>query len=90
MKPEHQERILAAYRDFTDEEGFAKVVTVEEVRQQDYSLSIPLYVRRVLENGTETDNRSLPELWSDWQESGREFWRQMDEVVEMLDGLVQG
>jgi type I restriction enzyme M protein len=65
------------------------VVTVEQVSQQDYSLSILLYVRRALENGTETDKRSLPELWSDWQESGREFWRQMDEVVEMLDGLVQ-
>ncbi|MEQ9238640.1 hypothetical protein [Coleofasciculus sp. E2-BRE-01] len=69
------------------------MVTVEQVSQQDYSLSILLYVRRALENGTETDKRSLPELWSDWQESGREFWRQMDEVVEMvvemLDGLVQ-
>lgn len=64
-------------------------MTVEQVSQQDYSLSILLYVRRALENGTETDKRSLPELWSDWQESGREFWRQMDEVVEMLDGLVQ-
>ncbi|MEQ8465832.1 hypothetical protein [Coleofasciculus sp. E1-EBD-02] len=65
------------------------MVTVEQVSQQDYSLSILLYVRRALENGTETDKRSLPKLWSDWQESGREFWRQMDEVVEMLDGLVQ-
>ncbi|MEQ9551352.1 MAG: N-6 DNA methylase [Coleofasciculus sp. G3-WIS-01] len=88
LKPEHQKRILAAYRGFRDEEGFAKVVTVEQVSQQDYSLSIPLYVRRVLENGMETDKRSLKELWSDWQESGREFWRQMDEVVEMLDQMM--
>ncbi len=88
LKPEHQKQILAAYRGFRDEEGFAKVVTVEEVAQQDYRLSIPLYVRRALENGTETDKRSLKELWSDWQESGREFWRQMDKVVEMLDQII--
>jgi hypothetical protein len=40
LKLEHQKRILAAYRGFRDEEGFAKVVTVEQVSQQDYSLSV--------------------------------------------------
>ncbi|MEQ8754707.1 MAG: N-6 DNA methylase [Coleofasciculus sp. G1-WW12-02] len=36
LKPEHQKRFLPAYRDFTDNDGFAKVVTVEQVSQQDY------------------------------------------------------
>ena len=51
LKPEHQQRILAAYRAFADEPGFAKVATIEEVLAKDANLSIPRYVRPV---GAET------------------------------------
>ena len=46
LKPEHQQRILAAYRAFADEPGFAKVATIEEVLAKDGNLSIPRYVGR--------------------------------------------
>jgi type I restriction enzyme M protein len=42
LKPEHQERILEAYRTFGGEPAFAKAVTQEEIAAQRYSLSIPL------------------------------------------------
>ena len=44
-KPEHQERI-GAYDAFADVDGFAKVVTRDEIAANDFSLSIPLYVKR--------------------------------------------
>ena len=47
LKPEHQQRILAAYRAFADEPGFAKVATIDEVLAKDANLSIPRYVRPV-------------------------------------------
>ena len=49
LKPEHQQRILAAYRAFADEPGFAKVATIEEVLAKDANLSIPRYVRPVVD-----------------------------------------
>ncbi len=47
---EHQRRILAAYHAFADEPGFARVATAAEIAGQEYSLSIPLYVKRT-QNG---------------------------------------
>jgi len=29
----------------------------------------------------------LKQLWQGWEEGGREFWREMDGLVEMLDEL---
>ncbi len=87
LKPAHQQRILAAYRAFADEPGFAKVATLDDITTQDYNLSIPLYVKRAVSNGREDDDRSLAELWAAWEQEGRLFWQEMDALVEMLDNL---
>lgn len=87
LKAEHQSRILNAYQTFTDEPGFATVAALAEVAAQDYSLSIPLYVRRVISNGDEGEVKTLQQVWSDWEASGRGFWRKMDNLLEMLDSL---
>ncbi len=89
LKPEHQARIEGAYAAFADEPGFAHVTTIDEIAAQGWSLSIPLYVRRASVGATGSgEQRSLAEAWSDWEASGREFWIEMDAVVDMLDGLV--
>ena len=89
LKTEHQERILAAYHTFADEPGFARVATLEEIARQEYSLSIPLYVKRTRNGNGErqADTATLPELWTAWEQSGRTFWQEMDELVVMLDEL---
>ena len=91
LKPEHQARILAAYHAFADEPGFARVATLEEIARQEYSLSIPLYVKRTQNgsNARQADTATLPELWATWEESGRTFWLEMDELVVTLDSLVE-
>ncbi len=89
LRPEHQERIESAYAAFADEEGFAKVATLEEIAAQGFSLSIPLYVKRQSASSTTaSDARTLSEAWVAWEDSGRAFWIEMDAVVDMLDGLV--
>jgi type I restriction enzyme M protein len=91
LRPEHQARILAAYRAFADEPGFAAVATLEQVAAQSYSLSIPLYVKRTngRANGENGEAPSLPKLWAAWEQDGRAFWQQTDDLVVMLDGLVE-
>ncbi len=88
LKSEHQTRILNAYQHYSDEPGFATVATLKEVAAQDYSLSIPLYVRRATPIKQTQENKTLAQVWDDWEQSGRDFWQQMDSVVDMLDGLV--
>ena len=90
LKPEHQARIEAAYAAYGDEEGFAKVATLEEIAAQGFSLSIPLYVKRpTTPSGAAGEGApTLREAWDAWETSGRAFWTEMDAVVDMLDGLV--
>jgi type I restriction enzyme M protein len=90
LKPEHQHRILAAYREFAVDPGFATVATIEEILAKDANLSIPCYVRPIGHgNGNGGgDQGDLQRAWSAFETSGREFWEQMDELSDMLDGLV--
>jgi len=44
LTDDHIERIVSAYLAFKDEDGFAKLALPEEVRTNDYSLKIDLYV----------------------------------------------
>ena len=87
LKEEHQLRIFNAYKTFTDDPGFATVATLDEVTAQEFSLSIPLYVRRKVNLGDQAEVKSLKQVWSVWEESGQDFWQEMDTLVEMLDGL---
>jgi type I restriction enzyme M protein len=88
LKAEHQERILKAYQTFRDDPGFAKVATAEEVLSNEGNLSIPRYVRPVVETDQGDTDGDLRSAWAEFETSGRDFWLQMDAVVEMLDGLV--
>jgi type I restriction enzyme M protein len=90
LKPEHQTRILDAYRRFGAESDLAASARVDEIAEQGHSLSIPLYVKRVTAKAGKDDDQSLPELWADWEQDGRLFWQEMDALVEMLDGLLNG
>ncbi|MEM2875216.1 MAG: class I SAM-dependent DNA methyltransferase [Candidatus Hadarchaeales archaeon] len=40
----HITRIAEAYRDFKDVDGFARVVSLDEVKENDYNLNVTLYV----------------------------------------------
>ena len=89
LRDTHQARILAAYRAFADDPGFARVADREEIARQEYSLSIPLYVKRAAATTpAAAEARSLPDLWAAWEQEGRVFWQEMDALVEMLDELV--
>ena len=44
LEPEHAEELLDAYELFSDIDGLARVVDLEEIAGNDYNLNIPLYV----------------------------------------------
>jgi type I restriction enzyme M protein len=91
LKPEHQERILKAFRAYADEPGFSQVATLKEIATNGSNLSIPLYVKRSMASSASSDSgdpASLQVAWAQWRDEGRAFWTQMDALVETLDGIV--
>ncbi len=56
---------------------------------KDGNLSIPRYVSRPSsESSSDGERRRLQTAWAAFDASGREFWQQMDALVDMLDGVV--
>ena len=56
LTDDHIERIVQAYEKFADTPGFARVVTLAEVRAKDGKLSIPLYVAPATNAGADADS----------------------------------
>lgn len=87
LRPAHQARILAAYRAFADEPGFAAVVSTDDVLAAEGNLSIARHVKKPKPAVAADDAMTLAEAWGAFEAEGREFWTGMDALVDMLDGL---
>lgn len=88
LKPEHQQRILTAYRAFADEPGFAAVCSIDEVLANSGSLAIPRYVRPVQAKASGGADGDIATAWVAFEASGREFWLRLDELIGTFDTAV--
>jgi type I restriction enzyme M protein len=85
---DHIQRIVAAYQAFGYEDGFARVVSNDEVREKGSNLSIPLYVRSDNGNGNSngaSETISLKQTIANWQQSSMELRESMDGLFEVLE-----
>jgi len=83
----HLNRIVAAYQAFVDVPALARAASLEEVRQQEWNLSIPLYVtptdipdgdaHSVAANG----NDPLAAALANWMTSSRAVRRQLEGLL---------
>jgi type I restriction enzyme M protein len=85
LRPEHQDRIVAAYRAFADDPGFAKVASIADVIAEGGNLSIPRYVRPLGKGTSEGGRDDMAGLWITFDTGGRAFWQQMDALVDTLE-----
>ena len=84
---QNQNKILLTYRQFETVPGFSAVATVEEILIRNGSLSIPRYVKATsssVENESKTDLRNL---WYEFEESGKEFWFQIESLLTTLNAF---
>jgi type I restriction enzyme M protein len=83
LEEKHIQKIFTAYKKHSDVEGFAKVVEIKDILENNANLSIPLYVSRV-QNGTGKE-KSFSELWEAWSNSSRELRYSMNELFKTLE-----
>lgn len=62
LESKHINRMVAAYRSFSDEPGYSKVVSNEDILKEDSKLSVSLYVEGVSDD--EFDSESATEHWN--------------------------
>jgi type I restriction enzyme M protein len=62
LLPQHVERIHGWYRDYTDVEGIARVVALEEIASNDHNLNISRYVEPKVDQKVLTVNEATERL----------------------------
>ena len=82
LTKDHIEKIFKAYQGFNDINGFAKVVSVEDILENRGSLNIAQYVSNVDSNGTAI---SLDEALANWNASSKELKSTMEQLFATLE-----
>lgn len=82
LESQHIQRIYQAYQAFQDQEGFCKVVNIDEVLNHNASLNMSLYVSNV---GTRQKQQTLVEAYENWQNASRKLAASMKQLFENLE-----
>ncbi len=80
----NQKKILDAYQAFEAVDGFAAVVTIDEVRERGHSLAISTYVTSATDSRASADGESLEVALRKWRVSTAESDRAVEEALAML------
>lgn len=84
LEAKHITRIATAYDNYADDDQFAKVATISDITKNNYSLSIPLYVRTP-EVGLIEDTRTLNENLKSWIDASNEMRINYEKLNELLN-----
>lgn len=81
LEPEHISRIYDAYKSFKDQDGFCKVVSVDDILKHNASLNMALYVSNVDTSGIKI---TLDDAINNWFESSNQVKNSMNELFKVL------
>lgn len=80
LEERHIDKIFKAYKEYKDITGFAKVVSNEQILENDATLNISQYVSR-LEVKDETPKQSLEELLNVWERNREKLYIEINNLI---------
>ena len=69
LEPEHVQQINSWYQGYTDVENYVKISTYTDLKENDFSLNIPLYVEKIIEDNLPNVEEAITNLKKSWQAS---------------------
>ena len=69
LEPEHVNQIFEWFNNYDNVENYVKVVSKEDLKENNYNLNIPLYVEKIIEDNLPSVEEALSDLKSAWSES---------------------
>ena len=81
LENHHIEKIFNAYKDYQNIEGFAKVVSNEDILNNGATLNISQYVSH-LEVKDNTPKQSFEELYAEWEQNRNELHNALEELLK--------
>jgi type I restriction enzyme M protein len=90
LEKHHIDKIFNAYKDYKDVEGFAKVVSNEEVLNNNGNLNIKLYVENHRHLNMDIMTTPLKKFVDDWKKSSKELEESTKEMNKVLKEVING
>lgn len=84
LTEEHISKIAHAYETFKDQESFSRLATIDDISKNNFSLSIPLYVKSIGTSLMEETNYSLQERYDSWKSSSEKMRLSYAKLNELL------
>ncbi len=69
LEPAHVTQIFNWYKAFDNVENYVKVAELDDLKENDYNLNIPLYVEKVIEDNLPGVDEALTDLKTAWEAS---------------------
>lgn len=69
LEPNHVQQIYDWYHNYQDVENFVKVASMDELKENDFNLNIPLYVEKIIEDNLPSVEEAMNDLKQAWQAS---------------------
>lgn len=89
LEEQHIKRISEVYNDFSDVEGFAKVVTISDVEKNNFSLNLPLYVTDSQSEGEQSllSLRECVQLWVKSSQETKASYESLRKFIQEMEGI---
>jgi type I restriction enzyme M protein len=84
LEKAHIEKIANAYKNYVSIDEFSKVVTIRDIENNKYLLSLPLYVKPTTLVQSSEDSENASEIYEDWQKSSELLSESIDCISQYL------
>jgi len=85
LEPVHVKQIYDWYHSYADVENYVKLASIDELKENDYNLNIPLYVEKIIEDNLPSVEEALSDLKEAWQDS----LKAEEKFKTILKGFIQ-
>lgn len=86
LEPSHIETIEKAYREFQTNGTIAKKVSIREIEENGFALSIPLYVKDPAATTVLVQTGTTQEHYEDWCAASAELWENYNALNMLMGG----
>ncbi len=83
LEQQHIDKIAKAYKNFGADSDIAKKISIRDIEKNDFSLSIPLYVKDPSANIVEM-TMSVQASYSAWLKTSKRLWAYYDELGNLI------
>ena len=69
LEQNHVQQIYDWYHNYQDVENYIKMASMDELKENDFNLNIPLYVEKIIEDNLPSVEEAMTDLKQAWQAS---------------------